>query len=70
MTVGVREGSDMNANAETTVERPLVLCTREGGVLTVTLNRGDRFNPLSTAMIATIQAELDGIAPAGGQGGL
>ena len=32
------------------------------GVCTLTLNRGDRFNPLSTAMIAALDAALDAIA--------
>ncbi|MGO9710312.1 MAG: enoyl-CoA hydratase [Polyangiaceae bacterium] len=42
-------------------EAPYVLKTeREGGV-TLTLNRGDRFNPLSVAMIAALEAELDAI---------
>jgi enoyl-CoA hydratase/carnithine racemase len=31
-------------------------------VATITLNRGQRFNPLSTAMIAALQAELDAVA--------
>jgi enoyl-CoA hydratase/carnithine racemase len=42
-------------------EAPYVLKTeREGGV-TLTLNRGDRFNPLSVAMIAALETELDAI---------
>lgn len=41
---------------------PFVLSTREGGVATITLNRGARFNPLSSGMLAALQAELDGIA--------
>ncbi len=45
------------------VEAPFVRrTTREDGIVTLTLNRGERFNPLSTAMIAALQAELDGIA--------
>ncbi|PYQ93781.1 MAG: enoyl-CoA hydratase, partial [Acidobacteria bacterium] len=32
------------------------------GVLTLTLNRGDRFNPLSSDMIAALQRELDATA--------
>jgi enoyl-CoA hydratase/carnithine racemase len=43
-------------------ENPLVLRSERGGVLTLTLNRGDRFNPLSWNMIAALQAELDAIA--------
>jgi enoyl-CoA hydratase/carnithine racemase len=38
---------------------PLVRLTRDGGVATLTLNRGDRFNPLSSAMIAALDAALD-----------
>jgi len=42
------------------VEAPLVRRTAgEDGVVRLTLNRGERFNLLSTAMIAAIQAELD-----------
>ncbi len=43
-------------------ERPLVLRTQADGIVTLTLNRGERFNPLSLAMIAAIQRELDAIA--------
>ncbi|MCC6195629.1 MAG: enoyl-CoA hydratase, partial [Burkholderiales bacterium] len=38
---------------------PFVLTGTQDGVRTLTLNRGDRFNPLSTAMIAALHAELD-----------
>jgi enoyl-CoA hydratase/carnithine racemase len=34
----------------------------EGGVATLTLDRGDRFNPLSSAMIAALEARLDEVA--------
>jgi len=40
----------------------LVLAHREIGVATLTLNRGDRFNPLSSEMIAALHRELDSIA--------
>ncbi len=40
-------------------ESPYVLTSQEGAVLFLTLNRGDRFNPLSSAMIAAFHAELD-----------
>jgi enoyl-CoA hydratase/carnithine racemase len=43
-------------------EAPLVLRRSEGGVVTLTLNRGGSFNPLSSAMIAAIEAELDALA--------
>jgi enoyl-CoA hydratase/carnithine racemase len=46
----------------TKAETPLVLRTEEGAVRTLTLNRGERFNPLSSSMIATLQAELDAAA--------
>jgi enoyl-CoA hydratase/carnithine racemase len=42
----------------TKTETPLVLRTGEGAVRTLTLNRGERFNPLSSAMIAVLKAEL------------
>jgi enoyl-CoA hydratase/carnithine racemase len=41
---------------------PLVLSSRDGGIVRLSLNRGNRFNPLSLEMIAAIQAELDSIA--------
>jgi len=43
-------------------EAPHVLRRDEGGVATLTLNRGERFNPLSLEMIAAIEAQLDAIA--------
>lgn len=43
-------------------DRPLVLRDQAAGVLTLTLNRGERFNPLSSNMIAAIAAELHAIA--------
>ena len=41
---------------------PLLLSAREGALATLTLNRPQQFNPLSSAMIAALQAELDSIA--------
>ena len=42
---------------------PLVLRTDQpGGITTLTLNRGERFNPLSRAMIAALQDALSAIA--------
>ena len=38
---------------------PLVLVGREGGVARLTLNRGDRFNALSSEMISALEAALD-----------
>ena len=43
-------------------DRPLVVRSFDTGVLTLTLNRGERFNPLSSAMIAALDAELDAAA--------
>jgi enoyl-CoA hydratase/carnithine racemase len=46
----------------TKMETSLVLRSDQGAVRTLTLNRGERFNPLSSSMIATLQAELDAVA--------
>jgi enoyl-CoA hydratase/carnithine racemase len=43
-------------------EPPYLLRHDDSGVTTLTLNRGDRLNPLSEAMMATLQAEVDAIA--------
>jgi len=43
-------------------DRPLVLRELTDGVLTLTLNRGERFNPLSLAMIAALDAALGAAA--------
>ncbi len=51
----------MNA-ANDTAPEPLVLTETKDGVCTLTMNRGDRFNPLSRAMIAALEAELDRLA--------
>jgi len=40
-------------------DQPMVLRTLEDGVLSLTLNRGERFNPLSLAMIAALDEEFD-----------
>lgn len=40
-------------------DRPFVLRSDDDGVATLTLNRGERFNPLSSAMIAALDAELE-----------
>jgi len=49
---------------EATLERqePFVLNTSANGVATLTLNRPERFNPLSSQMIAALQAQLNAIA--------
>ena len=47
---------------EQAVDGPYVLREDAGGVTTLTLNRGRRFNPLSSAMIAALDAELVAVA--------
>ncbi len=42
-------------NADT----PYILQQQSGGVLTLTLNRGDKFNPLSEEMLGALQVALD-----------
>lgn len=51
----------MNAPVEAGLA-PYVTSATDNGVCTLTLNRGDRFNPLSTAMIAALSGALDAIA--------
>ena len=43
-------------------DTPYVLRTDQHGVTTLTLNRAERFNPLSEAMMSALQAELTDIA--------
>src|SRR5262245_5118116 len=52
----------MSSNTMTVANAPFVLNTRSGGIATLTLNRPERFNPLSRAMIAALQTELDSIS--------
>jgi enoyl-CoA hydratase/carnithine racemase len=52
----------MNAPSKNEVEAPYVVREDRGGIATLTLNRGERMNPLSTAMLAALQAELDRLA--------
>jgi enoyl-CoA hydratase/carnithine racemase len=47
---------------DTRDDRPLLLRSFDDGVLTLTLNRGERFNPLSSAMIAALDAALEAAA--------
>lgn len=42
-----------------TTEAPYVLKSCVDGVATLTLNRGDKFNPLSEEMLAALQEQLD-----------
>ncbi len=51
----------MNAPLDSAVA-PYVLTHTEQGVCRLTLNRGERYNPLSRAMIAALQGELSRIA--------
>jgi len=51
----------MNAPLEAGLA-PYVLAETREGVCTLTLNRGERFNALSQAMIAALEAELDRLA--------
>jgi len=52
----------MSGDARAHDGEPLVLVGEEDGVTWLTLNRGDRFNPLSSNMIAAIDAVLEGTA--------
>jgi enoyl-CoA hydratase/carnithine racemase len=45
-----------------TASEPLVRVLRDEGVATLTINRGARFNPLSSEMIAALDAELERLA--------
>ena len=49
----------MSTNAAAVAAGPYVVRHDAGGVVTLTLNRGERFNPLSSAMVAALEAELD-----------
>jgi enoyl-CoA hydratase/carnithine racemase len=55
----------MNAPREE-IAAPYVLSQVRDGVCTLTLNRGERFNALSQAMIDALEAELDRVAAATG----
>jgi len=52
----------MKTSEQAVGEASFVTKRSEGGVVTLTLNRGERFNPLSSAMLAAIEAELDAVA--------
>ena len=47
----------MNAPLDAAVA-PHVLIHTENGICRLTLNRGDRYNPLSRAMITALQSEV------------
>jgi enoyl-CoA hydratase/carnithine racemase len=48
--------------SQPTTESPYVLLTNTDGVVTLTLNRAEKFNPLSEEMLTELQAALNGIA--------
>jgi enoyl-CoA hydratase/carnithine racemase len=58
----VTGGAHMANDGRPGGEAPCVTRRDEGGVTTLTLNRGERFNPLSLEMIAAIERELDAVA--------
>src|SRR3989442_7754053 len=57
-----RAPSAYTMSVEVTAAAPLVRTARDGGIASLALNRPERFNPLSSAMIAALQAELDAVA--------
>jgi len=52
----------MSGDARAHDGEPLVLVSHRDGVAWLTLNRGDRFNPLSSEMIAAVDAALEAAA--------
>jgi enoyl-CoA hydratase/carnithine racemase len=52
----------MNAPSKSEVEAPYVLSRSKEGIVTLTLNRGERMNPLSSAMLEALQSQLDRLA--------
>ena len=46
----------------TTAETPYILQERDGGIVRLMLNRGEKFNPLSEEMLIALQTALDAIA--------
>jgi enoyl-CoA hydratase/carnithine racemase len=52
----------MKAETSSPSNEALVTRSQTGTLLTLSLNRGDRFNPLSLSMIAALEGELDAIA--------
>src|SRR5690349_23506300 len=43
-------------------EAPFVHTCCDGGIVTLTMARGERFNPLSSGMISALQAALDALS--------
>ena len=52
----------MKAETSSSSNEALVTRSQTGALLTLSLNRGDRFNPLSLSMIAALEGELAAIA--------
>jgi enoyl-CoA hydratase/carnithine racemase len=52
----------MNAPAKAEIQGAYVLRQDADGIATLTLNRSDRLNPLSTEMLSALQVELDRVA--------
>lgn len=52
----------MSGDTVTTPQASFVVSNREASVLRLTLNRGERFNPLSSEMIAALLSELNAAA--------
>ena len=52
----------MSAVPQTAAESPLVEVSREGAVVTLTMNRPGQFNALSEGLMAALQAELERVA--------
>ena len=52
----------MNAPTAAEVQAPLVVRSDADGIATLTLSRGDRLNPLSSAMLGALQSALDEVA--------
>lgn len=50
------------STSDSLADEPFVLTAHAGGVATVTLNRGAKFNPLSHGMMTALQAAFDAIA--------
>jgi len=46
----------------TAAQKLFVISRRDGDIVRLTLNRPERFNPLSSEMIAALQGELDAVA--------
>jgi enoyl-CoA hydratase/carnithine racemase len=51
----------MTAQSETQADESILLRHDKGGIATLTLNRPDKFNVLSTALMGRVQSELDSL---------